>query len=400
MTEVCFSEYARCLQKSLQPPNDDLSTVTLLLEWITDRSDVKDKKGNPINIDSSLTSNLLNRKVNVPKPIKDVCSNSQILVDSTNHFRLKVLPCLNPIMSDDMFEEMEKAIENDTSVSKRTKAKLLKLIDSGQEAEFLANLFMYVVNVENRKSGEVAVRDDIPLLAEVDFQCPICHRRLIEQVKANTIKKYDIVHIYPKIIIDVDLETSKPKNLDDHSNLIALCRDHAEEYLLSVTKEAYQELKQIKHQASMLYTRRVDVNEAALDEEIREVLLGLTTIPSNTLLKELSMDALRLDQKILPNNTLLLNDETTRVLRYYHYIEGIFAAMEREGTGNFNLIASEIAVAFQKLNQGTLSQDEIVEELAKWIKNKSGVGDKNLRACHIVVAFFIQNCEVFDEISK
>ena len=207
------------------------------------------------------------------------------------------------------------------------------------------------------------------------------------------------MHIYPDADC-VDLGVDKPRNLDVSSNLIALCHDHAEEYLIAPTKEAYHELNQLKQQASMLYARRIDVNEAALDEEIRNVLLGLSDISPDVPLEELSMDALRLDQKILPDNTLLLNDETTRVLRYYHYIEGIFAAMERDGTGNFNLIASEIAVAFQKLNQGTLSQDEIVEELAKWIKNKSGVGDKNLRACHIVVAYFIQNCEVFDEISE
>ena len=69
MTEVCFSEFTRCLQKSLQPPNEDLATVKLLLEWITERPGVVDKHNNPINIDSPLTSNLLKRKVSVPKAI-------------------------------------------------------------------------------------------------------------------------------------------------------------------------------------------------------------------------------------------------------------------------------------------------------------------------------------------
>ena len=74
--------------------------------------------------------------------------------------------------------------------------------------------------------------------------------------------------------------------------------------------------------------------------------------------------------------------------------------MDRDGTGDFNLIASEVKLAYQKLDNGLLSQDEIVNGLAEWIKNKSGVGSKNMRACHIVVAFFIQNGEVFREISK
>lgn len=400
MTEVCFAEFARCLQKSLQPPNDDLDTVTLLLGWITDRPNVRDKNGNPVSINSALTSNLLKRKVNVPRSIKDVCSNSQIVDDAINHFQKKILSCLNPIVSDNMYEEMETAVEKDSTISKRKKTKLLGFLNDGQEAAFLAHLLMYVVIIENQRTGELADHKDIPLLAEVDFQCPICHRRLIEQVKATTIKKYNIVHIYPDNDFNIDFKDEKPNNPEATSNMIALCHDHAEEYLVAPSLEVYQQLSNLKKQIIMKNTSRADINDAALDDDIRSVLFGLASVTPDAVLEELSMDALRLDQKILPENTLLLNDETTRVLRYYHYIEGIFQSMEREGTGSFNLIASEISVAFQKLNQTSLSQEEIVEELARWIKNKSGVGDNNLRACHIVVAYFIQNCEVFDEISK
>lgn len=400
MTEICFSEYTKCFQKALQPPNDDLQTVKLLLEWITDRLDVKDKKGNPVNIDSSLTSNLMNRKVNVPKSIKDVCSNSKIVEDAVAHFQNKVLPCLNPIVSDDMYEEMEKVIINDSSMGKRYKAKLVKFLNEGRDADFLANLLMYVINKDNKKAGELTEQGDIPLIAEVEFKCPICHRPLIEQVRGTGIKKYDIIHIYPDDKQGIDFGCKKPSNFDDSSNLIALCRDHAEEYLIEPTLEMFNQLAELKKQYTMLYSRRADVSDAALDDEIRNVLFGLANIPPDAVLEELPMEALKLSQKILPENTLLLNDEMTRVLKYYHYIEDIFTSMEREGSGQFNLIASEISVAYGKLNKGTLTQEEIVNELAEWIKNKSGVGDKNLRACHIVVAYFIQNCEVFDEISK
>lgn len=97
---------------------------------------------------------------------------------------------------------------------------------------------------------------------------------------------------------------------------------------------------------------------------------------------------------------MLKNDEMTRVLRYYNYIDELFSAMDRDGTGDFDLITSEVETAYKKLDNGQLSQDEIVNALAEWIKNKSGVGGRNMRACHIVVAYFIQNCEVFREISK
>ena len=45
MTELCFAEFAKCLQSAMQPPNDDKDVVELLLGWITDMPSVVDKKG-------------------------------------------------------------------------------------------------------------------------------------------------------------------------------------------------------------------------------------------------------------------------------------------------------------------------------------------------------------------
>lgn len=45
MTELCFAEFAKCLQSAMQPPNDDKDVIELLLGWITDMPSVLDKKG-------------------------------------------------------------------------------------------------------------------------------------------------------------------------------------------------------------------------------------------------------------------------------------------------------------------------------------------------------------------
>ena len=179
-----------------------------------------------------------------------------------------------------------------------------------------------------------------------------------------------------------------------------MCRDHAEEYCVEPTREDYIKLRDTKERISANYALKSDVNDMALEDEIQTVLSGLVGDINEDALVELSMDALRIDRKISPENHLLKNDETTRVLRYYNFINDMFAAMERDGTGDFDLIASEVNIAYQKLDNGSLSQEEIVNQLAEWIKNKSRVGSKYIRACHIVVAYFIQNCEVFREISK
>ena len=247
------------------------------------------------------------------------------------------------------------------------------------------------------------VSDDIPLLAESNYECPICHQPLIKYVKNTPVKKYKVVNIYPDNFSESNSEFSlikKPQKVDAPSNKIALCCDHAEEYATEPTVEDYTKLKNLKDQLASTHHLLLDINDIALEDEIQDVLYGLAGITDDAKLIELPLEALHLNQKILPENHLLKNDEITRVLRYYNYINNIFSTMDRDGTGDFNLIASEVKLAYQKLDNGLLSQDEIVNGLAEWIKNKSGVGSKNMRACHIVVAFFIQNCEVFREISK
>lgn len=403
MAELCFAEFAKCLQNALQPPNNDRDVIELLLGWITDKPDVLDKKGNQIYLAPSLTSDLLNRKVDVPKAIKDVCTTRKILKEASHRFFNVVLPCLNPIVSDDMFEALRRIVTDDDMMANKTKKELASFLDNGKEAEFLGHLLIYVINRENRKSTIPLISDDIPLLAEANYECPICNSSLVTYVKNTPVKKYEVINIYPENASALNADFSYipcPKRIDAPANKIVLCRDHAEEYKTEPTAEEYQKLKEIKERLVANYSLRIDISDAALEEEIQSVLFGLAGITDETELEELSLDALRLDQKILPENRLLKNDEMTRVLRYYNFINDIFAAMDRDGSGNFELIASEIEVAYKKLDSGQLSQDEIVNQLAEWIKNKSGVGSKNMRACHIVVAYFIQNCEVFREISK
>ena len=253
MTELCFAEFAKCLQSGIQPPNDDKDVVGLLLSWITDMPGVADKKGNPVNIAPSLVSDLLNRKVDVPKAIKNACTTKKIVTEAIKHCEANVIPYLNPIVSDDMFEAMKKAVETDAIIAIKKKKELVALLDSGKEAEFLGQMLIYVINRENRISNSPIVSDDIPLLAEADFECPICHAPLVYFVKNTPVKKYEVVKIYPDDISAVASEFAlipKPKRLDAPGNRMVLCRDHAEEYAVEPTAEDYFRLRGIKDRLS------------------------------------------------------------------------------------------------------------------------------------------------------
>lgn len=79
-------------------------------------------------------------------------------------------------------------------------------------------------------------------MAEVNYECPIKHIKLVEEVKGIPKKSYEITRIFPDglpqdLADEFDAVHAKPKNLDATANLIALSKKASEEYLLNQTVE-------------------------------------------------------------------------------------------------------------------------------------------------------------------
>ena len=66
----------------------------------------------------------------------------------------------------------------------------------------------------------------------------------------------------------------------------------------------------------------------------------------------------------------------------------------------FNLIASEVHNAYETLSSTIGSEEKIFSSLSIWIRNKLGLDDEYITATEIIAAFFVQNCEVFHEITE
>ena len=133
-----------------------------------------------------------------------------------------------------------------------------------------------------------------------------------------------------------------------------------------------------------------------LEEYIRVVLDALAQVDDSVQLVPLEYDAIHIDKKI--PDFILKNEIQIKVLQYYRYIESIFSDSETD----FDMIASEVKMSSMKLEKSGMPQSDIIEYLAEWIRNKTSLGTESKTACRIVVAFFIQNCEVFykDEVSS
>lgn len=391
MNEMNLSSFIQIMKLGLMTHDKQESAGRFLLESVT-------MQGNSLcttNLDSKKISNLVSRKDPVPDDIRQAALQDDIASGVKKYFETEVMKDLNPYTKDDVIQKLMNVIGRDTEIAQRQKDNFQKLFDSKDDVLFLYNVFMYVLQRNNKKASDTVEYQDAPLLAEVNYECPIKHVKLVEEVKGIPKKNYEITRIFPDelpqdLSDEFDAVYAKPKNLDATTNLIALSAEASEEYLLKPTVEEYKELCEIKQLSSKRYKAINAINRIDLEEEIRIAIDGLVSLKASDNLPSLEYDALRIDVKI--DDALLQNEVQNHVLQYYRYIESVFSDI----TDAFDDIAGEVKLSSQKLEKAGLSQEEVIYNLTEWIHNKAFAGNsKGKVACRIVVCFFIQNCEVF-----
>ena len=398
MNEMTLSSLIQIMQDGFIQHDKQESAGRFLLESVT----IQEDSLCTTDLNSKKISRLVSRKDPVPDDIKQAALRNDIAVKVEEYFRQNVMSDINPYTKDDVLQKLMNIIIQDAEIAQRKKNEFQRLYDAEDDAYFLYSVFMYVLQRNNKIIANAVEYQDAPLLAEVNYECPLTHEKLVEEVKGIPKKKYEITQIFPddlpsELAATFNTVYPRPKNLDAPENLIALSQEASENYLMSPMVDEYKKLYEIKQVTSKQYKAINAINRIELEAEIRAAIEGLISINPSDVLPQLEYAALRIDQKI--SDALLMNDVRNHVLQYYRYIETIFSEM----TDVFDDIAGEVKLSSQKLEKAGLSQEDVIYNLTEWIHNKAFAGDtKGKMACRIVVCFFIQNCEVFykNEISK
>ena len=376
MTEFNISIFLQIMQTGLIENNTQIATGILLLESIA----IDDEA---FNIDGKMITNLVKRNRDVLDIIKKTSAEPDVITNTVHYFEDIVLPDLNPHLKDDVCSRIIHVLKSDSSVSKSRADELVSLYDNDETAEFLAMCFLYAIARPNKKEGSYAGVEDVTYILEMGNRCPICSEYLTELVKTQTLKNYDIATMNPSI-----------HQSPSYSNRIALCKKCSEKYSLDTESAEYQELPAIKAKSAHKYRLDHELSKMTLEREIKDTVVALGNIREVHKLEKLNLNAVRVDQKILPENAILLDDLTTYVLKYFYFIKNAFSE-----TDNFESIALEVRKAFLRLEKNCQTQEEVVKNLGRWIWEQTGLSEKHERACDIIVAFFVQNCEVFNEIT-
>lgn len=239
-------------------------------------------------------------------------------------------------------------------------------------------------------------------LNEVSFACPLCGSilRHNKQKKAN--KLYEIAHIFPNSPTEEQYKLlSNLRRLGDNSesfeNKIALCKDCHDRQDYHTTQEDYLELRNKKEHLLQLTDLRESTLTMGLELEIAEAVRKFSSLREDEL-AALNYTPVRLAKKFTTADFRLRNRIGMYVTNYYPYIRDCFK--EFDGKNGFCLtsLCLQIKSCFLKMERISDDKTDIFDQLVEWIMRKTQSTSRD--ACEAVVSFFVQNCEVFHEITE
>lgn len=248
------------------------------------------------------------------------------------------------------------------------------------------------------KTEQVEI-NGLRLVQDVNLKCPLCGTELIDGGLIDAISGYDVVCIYPNNLdVKNKVKFNKIKKAPEEpgalDNLIPLCLNCANSYLKNPTLEVYKQLIQKKKEIANEKKIAKGLNQLTLEEQLSEVIRLLRDLKPSSPDLGIGYDAHKVEEKISHDYPLQFS-VNAYVVGYYNKIKEQFSSMEGDDF-SFDELSDEIRLAYHKLKREKLIQTELFSKLANWILEREKLEDCYSEAARIIVAFFVQNCEVFE----
>lgn len=412
MKRLCFGTFATVLKNCMAKRVTQKKLCGAMLLSIAPTYDISG--------DDGAVSDLILGKKNLSLTVTDAAPNANpraiseyfkqniLMMLDSNKRNLIVLALKDIISSDD-------TIESDTVVeilNSMTKEDILKRNAFVLE-DFLAGILLYtVLNVENRNcesnvreitneyiqsfedkrldislidaysnlTPEIAYEISIDthslvLLAETGGKCQKCGRVLGIKKEGNDIN-------YAKVV-----RLSK-------TDEVVLCVE-CEREIQSASEEEKSALLSDKRDLENLMVARDAASRYTIEKQIEQVLreVNLMDVTDGTQLK---IDPVKVENKIFDKR--LKERVLFDVRRLYQGVNDALDRLAGENMLNVDKFAKSVKRMYEDASESQLSQSAIYNLLVETLFEKTG--RKYREACEIIISYFVQRCEVFDEITK
>jgi len=412
MKKLCFGTFATILKICMAKRVTQKQLCGTMLLSIAPTYDIRS--------DDGTVSDLILGKKNLSPVVTDAAPDVDAR-DISVFFKEKVLPMLDSnknslivlalkdiIASDDTIEP-ETIVEKVNNMTKKD----IVSCNSFVLEDFLAGIFLYtVLNVENRNcensvreitdeyiqsfetqkksikfittynnfsmeaANEVAIdARALVLLTETGGRCQKCGRILGIKKEGNDIN-------YAKIV--------RLSETDD----IILCVD-CEREIRNLSEEDKLALLSDKHDLEILVKARDATSRHEIEKQIEQVLreVDLMDVTADTQLK---MEPIKVENKITEKR--LKERVLFDVRQFYEGVNDTLDRLAGENKLNVDRFAKSIKRMYEDASESQISQSAIYNLLVETLFEKTG--RKYREACEIIISYFVQRCEVFDEITK
>ena len=240
-------------------------------------------------------------------------------------------------------------------------------------------------------------------LREVDYHCPLCGKELqSRKQKKPEQQKFQIAHIYPNrpTIEQYNLLHNLERlgnNCEDFENKIALCTECHQTHDYHTTAKEYIHLLDLKKRCLTQTALHDATNTLGLESEIDEIVTRLSTL-SDSDLADLNYEPSLIANKFTDQEVLLKSKVMANVVNFYPYIRDSFKRLDGKNGFNMQVLSEQIRSCFLKMYDISKDKTLVFSKIVEWIMHKTQ--SNSLESCEAVVSFFVQNCEVFYEITE
>ena len=150
---MTFADFISLLKKNFKNNVSDEDLCHLLFNSIIFPADLKNKSGEPLCFEKGEISLILNQKKIIPTVLQDHVYDDCVSKSICDYFQKNVVKKIIPDTFDDIFYRLTIFLQNE-DLSPQRKKKLLLKATQDSIAEFLVNIFQYLIKKENRLSDD------------------------------------------------------------------------------------------------------------------------------------------------------------------------------------------------------------------------------------------------------
>ena len=244
----------------------------------------------------------------------------------------------------------------------------------------------------------------VELVIEEGNACPACGSKLVVNRNGKPAYRCRAVQTLPPDVrtdyrAEREYQKALPAGAEGFADIaeLVLCCNCADKYEEDGGIKAYVSLAQSWEASKARDSMNTMIADTPLDDRIATVVQNITAANIDST-ADLRMDPLSLKQKIARDNPLLSLKVRAYVSEYYKFIEELFGDLDDEGHLNFGLIASQVKTFYLSIDEKKAGQPAVFDAVSDWIGKRARSSDR--AACEALTSFFVQNCEVFDEIAE